>query len=120
VRTLTETLLAAPHDLEDMAARGRQLHACPYYAARRAAAAAEARPAPDGGGVDLTARQVVTVPYQALFHPGTRAALGLRLRGAVVLVDEAHNIVPAINAMHSVELATAQVPLPDRLSPTPR
>ena len=39
----------------------------------------------------------------------TRQALGLRVEGNVVIVDEAHNLADAINASHSAELTAAQV-----------
>lgn len=34
----------------------------------------------------------------------TREALGLRLKGSIVVVDEAHNLLPAIHGSHSVAL----------------
>lgn len=34
----------------------------------------------------------------------TREALGLRLQGSIVVVDEAHNLLPAIHSSHSVLL----------------
>ena len=64
---------------------------CPYYAARSAVPAAD----------------VLLVPYSALLVAGAAAALGLRLEGAVVVVDEGHNLVDAINGSHSAELSAA-------------
>lgn len=34
----------------------------------------------------------------------TREALGIRLQGAVLVVDEAHNLVDAVNGAHSATL----------------
>lgn len=35
----------------------------------------------------------------------TREALGIRLQGAVLVVDEAHNLVDAVNGAHSATLS---------------
>ena len=42
--------------------------------------------------------------YQALLHAGTRDALGVTLKDNVVVIDEAHNLLDALNDMHSVTL----------------
>ncbi len=39
----------------------------------------------------------------------TREALGVRLEGAVVIVDEAHNLVDAVNACHGAQASAAQL-----------
>lgn len=84
-----EGLLAAPRDVEELAASGRRKAVCPYYAARRAAAEAD----------------LLLVPYGSLLTQDTREALGIRLEGAVVVIDEAHNLVDAVNGAHSAVLA---------------
>lgn len=53
--------------------------------------------------------QLVVMPYTVLLSRETRAALGIRLEGAVVIVDEAHNIVEAINAVHSKRVTLSEV-----------
>ena len=53
--------------------------------------------------------QLVVMPYAALLSHETSQALGVRLSGAVVIVDEAHNIVEAINSVHSKSLALSEV-----------
>lgn len=53
--------------------------------------------------------QLVVMPYAALLSRETRAAMGVRLEGAVVVVDEAHNIVEAINQVHSKKLVLSEV-----------
>lgn len=40
-------------------------------------------------------------------HQETREALGIRLEGAVLIVDEAHNLVDVVNAAHSASLDAA-------------
>ena len=42
--------------------------------------------------------------YASLLHAGTRKALNLNLEGAVVVIDEAHNVVNALQSLHSAEL----------------
>lgn len=39
----------------------------------------------------------------------TREALGVQLEGAVVIIDEAHNLLPAINGSHSVSLSSGSL-----------
>lgn len=53
--------------------------------------------------------QLIVMPYAALLSRETRAAMGVRLEGAVVVVDEAHNIVEAINAVHSKKVTLSEV-----------
>ena len=38
-----------------------------------------------------------------------RAALGVHIRGNVLIVDEAHNLVDAVNGAHSASLTAAQL-----------
>ena len=63
-------------DVEDLAQLGRQYQACPYFAARHLARDAN----------------VVIAPYNYLFDPTIRAATGLDVQDAVVVIDEAHNV----------------------------
>lgn len=49
------------------------------------------------------------MPYSVLLHRSTRQALGLSLRGAVVVLDEAHNLIDAINEVHSARATLSQV-----------
>lgn len=87
-RLLAENLATlATVDIEEVVKQGRQMGCCPYYGARSHAAAAA---------------NIVTVPYNAILSRAAREALGIDLRGALVIFDEAHNLVSAINAMHSV------------------
>ena len=53
--------------------------------------------------------QLVVMPYAALLSREARAAMGVRLDGAVVVVDEAHNIVEAINSVHSKKIVLSEV-----------
>eukprot|EP00892_Ulva_mutabilis_P012133 jgi/Ulvmu1/9292/UM050_0041.1 len=81
-------VLDKPMDIEDLVTMGTRRAVCPYYAARSAVPYAD----------------FVVVPYNCLIHKATREALGLRLQGSIVVVDEAHNLLPAIHGSHSVAL----------------
>ena len=51
----------------------------------------------------------MTLPYAMLLHKNTRESLGISLKGNIVIVDEAHNLVEAINEIYSTQLTLAQV-----------
>jgi chromosome transmission fidelity protein 1 len=57
----------------------------------------------------LSFLQVVVVPYNTLLHRSTRESCGISLRGAIVVVDEAHNLLDALAHMHSAELSGHQI-----------
>lgn len=89
VSTLALHALAQPTDIEEAAELGTSTQTCAYYASRAALAAAE----------------VVVLPYSMLLNPKTRAAIGLSLQSALVVVDEAHNLPEALRSLHSCRLS---------------
>ena len=84
-----DRLLVSPLEIEELAALGRRENSCPYYAARAA----------------LSEAHLVALPYPSLLNSSTRQALGIRLAGSIVVIDEAHNLIDTINEMHSVMLS---------------
>mgnify|MGYP003685266373 CR=1 FL=1 len=52
---------------------------------------------------------MLLVPYSCLLHEQTRDALGIRLSSSVVILDEAHNLLEALNDVHSVALSLTQL-----------
>uniref|UniRef100_A0ACD5XZB6 Uncharacterized protein n=1 Tax=Avena sativa TaxID=4498 RepID=A0ACD5XZB6_AVESA len=64
------------HDIEDLLRVGKQVKGCPYFAAQTMAEAA----------------QLVFCPYNYLISPIVRRAMDIDIRGAVIILDEAHNI----------------------------
>uniref|UniRef100_A0A182IKL4 DNA 5'-3' helicase n=1 Tax=Anopheles atroparvus TaxID=41427 RepID=A0A182IKL4_ANOAO len=86
------TLFEVP-DIEDLVKAGMREKACPYYASRAAI--------PDA--------QVLMVPYQLILHRRTRQQSGIDLRGSVLIIDEAHNLLDTIAAIHSQELNHEQL-----------
>ncbi|RUS33181.1 helicase C-terminal domain-containing protein [Jimgerdemannia flammicorona] len=54
---------------------------------------------------------IVTLPYQLLLHPSSRSSLGISLRNHVIIIDEAHNLIDTITAIHTCLLPLAQISL---------
>ncbi|CAD6196630.1 unnamed protein product [Caenorhabditis auriculariae] len=70
--------------------KGKSVGGCPYYASRRA----------------IPLCQMVLLPYQVLLHGPTRDAWGIKLKGNVVVLDEAHNVLNTIGALYSAEVGS--------------
>jgi chromosome transmission fidelity protein 1 len=85
--------LATIRDIEDMGSLGKEIGICPYYASRTAIKPAE----------------IVTLPYPLILQKSAREALGLSLKGHVVIIDEAHNLIDAIAGIHGVEISLKQL-----------
>ncbi|KAI0445173.1 helicase C-terminal domain-containing protein [Xylaria telfairii] len=77
---LRDNVLATLPDIEDLYSLGKTFQVCPYYASRTAIPGAE----------------VITLPYPLLLQKSAREALGIKLDGNIVIIDEAHNIMDAI------------------------
>ncbi|KAJ3041414.1 DEAD H (Asp-Glu-Ala-Asp His) box helicase 11 [Rhizophlyctis rosea] len=84
---------AAIHDIEDIADVGKRMGICPYY----------------GGRDAVKSSEIVAMPYPILMQKASRESFGIRVKGNIVIIDEAHNIVDAITALHTVELSLPQV-----------
>lgn len=80
-------------DIEDMVKLGKQQHTCPYYGSRKGVKSAE----------------LVILPYNSLLHKSTRQTLDINLKGNIVIIDEAHNIIDAISTMYSQTVSYAQI-----------
>lgn len=89
VSTLAMHSLVRPSDIEDVAALGKAGNTCSYYASREALAAAE----------------VVVLPYNTLLSETARQSIGLSLKNALVVVDEAHNLPEALRGISSCQLS---------------
>eukprot|EP00055_Hartaetosiga_balthica_P011652 m.53750 g.53750 ORF g.53750 m.53750 type:complete len:907 (-) comp7683_c1_seq1:416-3136(-) len=86
-------ILASPHDIEDVVTECEKKQSCAYYSSRSAVPLA----------------QLVLVPYNLLLHKPTRESVGLDLEGNVVVIDEAHNLMDTIAALHSVVLSLSNI-----------
>ncbi|KAE8448233.1 hypothetical protein EG329_009663 [Mollisiaceae sp. DMI_Dod_QoI] len=93
VNTFQDHALATIRDIEDMGSLGKEIGICPYYASRSA----------------IKPSEIVTLPYPLLLQKSAREALGISLKGHVVIIDEAHNLMDAISGIHGVEKADGVV-----------
>lgn len=48
--------------------------------------------------------EIITLPYPLLLQKSARDALGVKLEGSVVIIDEAHNIMDAVANVHAAEI----------------
>ncbi len=53
--------------------------------------------------------QLVVLPYNTLLHAPTREAVGIKLKGNVVIIDEAHNLLDTISNVYSVQIKGTHV-----------
>ena len=88
-----DSVLASVPDIEDLFHLGKKMQVCPYYASRTAIPAAE----------------IVTLPYPLLLQKTARDALGIKLEGNVVIIDEAHNIMDAVANVYAAEIALSEL-----------
>ncbi|PHH92507.1 hypothetical protein CDD83_7144 [Cordyceps sp. RAO-2017] len=88
-----DTALATLPDIEDLHELGKSLALCPYYASRAA----------------LPAAEIITLPYPLLLQKSARDALGIKLEGNVVIIDEAHNIMDAVANVHAAEIKMSEL-----------
>ncbi|KDR82649.1 hypothetical protein GALMADRAFT_57427 [Galerina marginata CBS 339.88] len=85
-----DQILASAKDIEDLADAGRLAHTCPYFGSRRAIPQAE----------------LVTLPYNLLLQKSAREALGIDLKDQIVLIDEAHNLIPTLLSLSTNRLSS--------------
>lgn len=88
-----DTAHATLPDIEDLYRLGKSLEVCPYYASRAA----------------IPGSEIVTLPYPLLLQKSARDALGIKLEGNVVIVDEAHNIMDAIANVHASDIKLSEL-----------
>ncbi|PWW80652.1 DNA repair helicase [Tuber magnatum] len=93
VRDFRDHTLAKIRDIEDLASLGKNMGICPYYASRPT----------------IKPSEIVTLPYPLLLQKSAREALDLSLKGHVVIVDEAHNLMNAISSIYSITVSLSQL-----------
>ncbi|QDS71585.1 hypothetical protein FKW77_006132 [Venturia effusa] len=93
VHDFRDHALARIRDIEDLGAIGKKLGICPYYASRPA----------------IRPSEIVTLPYPLLLQKSAREALNLSLKGHVIIIDEAHNLMDAIAGIYSISVSLAQL-----------
>ncbi|GMF27300.1 unnamed protein product [Phytophthora fragariaefolia] len=80
-------------DIEDLHTLGEDMSICSYYGTRES----------------IPLAQIVTVPYSLLLSKDARETLGLGLENNIIIFDEAHNIIDAINNTYKVEITSKQL-----------
>ena len=93
VNDLRDHTLATIRDIEEMGSLGKEIGICPYYASRSA----------------INPAEIVTLPYPLLLQKSAREALGLSVKGHVVIIDEAHNLMDAIAGIEGMEVNLKQL-----------
>lgn len=83
-----ETVMTQIMDIEELGTLGEQLGVCPYYRSR-----------------DLTPYcEVIALPYQLLVQSSARKALNLDLTDAIIVIDEAHNLIDVVSSLYSAKV----------------
>ncbi|KAL6721203.1 ATP-dependent DNA helicase chl1 [Lecanora helva] len=95
VNDFRDHTMAKVRDIEDLNSIGRNLGICPYYASR----------------ATIKPSEIVTLPYPLLLQKSAREALGISLKGHIVVIDEAHNLMDTISNLHSVSVTLTQLKL---------
>ncbi|RYP56737.1 hypothetical protein DL769_009877 [Monosporascus sp. CRB-8-3] len=88
-----DNVFASVPDIEDLFNLGKKLQVCPYYSSRTAIPGAE----------------IITLPYPLLLQKTARDALGIKLEGNVVIIDEAHNIMDAVANVYAAETSLSEL-----------
>ncbi|PON34292.1 RAD3/XPD family [Parasponia andersonii] len=76
------------HDIEDLVKVGQVVKGCSYYAARSMADSAE----------------LVFCPYNYVINPVIRGAMNVNIQGAILVLDEAHNMEDIARDAGSVDI----------------
>ncbi|CAD5124537.1 DgyrCDS12815 [Dimorphilus gyrociliatus] len=93
IRFYKDRALIEIQDIEDLTQQGKSIKACPYYGLRAAI--------PDA--------QLICLPYNTLLHKPTREKSGIKLKGNIVIIDEAHNLFETISSVYSVQIFGSQL-----------
>jgi chromosome transmission fidelity protein 1 len=80
-------------DIEDLHKLGKEMSICSYYGSRES----------------IPLAQIVAMPYSMLLSKDTRESLGIDLEDNIVVLDEAHNIVEALNSTYQVIVSNKQL-----------
>ena len=57
----------------------------------------------------LIRHKIITLPYPLLLQKSAREALGISIKGHVIIIDEAHNLMDAISNIQSITITKAQL-----------
>lgn len=88
-----KTIRNNPMDIEDLCHYGEAYQQCPYFATRDS----------------ISRSDVILLPYQTLFQPSTRENINLKINNSYIVVDEAHNLVDALNGLYTVSITANDI-----------
>ena len=93
--TLRHLFVSKAMDIEEMCQAGTSqiTCGCAYFASREIIQQAD----------------LVFVPYSSIINDATRESLGIELKGNIVIIDEAHNILDAVNNGRSTMLTLSNI-----------
>ena len=80
-------------DIEELVRHGHKNNVCPYMLSKESMDHAE----------------IVFAPYNYIVDPSVRESMGLQIDGALVVIDEAHNIEDVCRAAGGIELTSARL-----------
>ncbi|CCE82219.1 Piso0_001932 [Millerozyma farinosa CBS 7064] len=81
------------HDIEDLGSLGTGLRVCPYYSVRNG----------------LKSAEVIASPYQILLQKSARETLNVDVEDAIIVIDEAHNLIDTIISLYSVSINLLEI-----------
>lgn len=81
------------HDIEDLGSLGTGLRVCPYYSVRNG----------------LKSAEIIACPYQILLQKSAREALNVDVEDAIIVIDEAHNLIDTIVSLYSVSINLLEI-----------
>ena len=84
---------SSPVDIEDLVKLGGKTRGCPYFAAKHMSETAE----------------LIFCPYNYLLDPSVRAAMDVDVKGALVILDEAHNVEDTAREAASCDVKLSDV-----------
>lgn len=93
VNDFRDHTLAKIRDIEDLGKLGKKIGICPYYASR----------------ATIKPSEIITLPYPLLLQKSAREALDISLKGHVIIIDEAHNLMDTISNIHSITVTQGQL-----------
>ena len=109
VNDFRDHTLAKIRDIEDLGKLGKKIGICPYYASRATIKPSEVKPIGRPQPRIANVLQIVTLPYPLLLQKSAREALDISLKGHVVIIDEAHNLMDTISNLHSTTVTHVQL-----------
>lgn len=80
-------------DIEDLCKIGSQENACAYYMAKK----------------KLSNADIIFMPYNYLFDPKIRNIDQLKLRNAIIIIDEAHNVESVCENSACTKITTTKI-----------